>query len=81
MGIVCAASTAFDLGADVSRLTHGHPTGFLAGGFLASLIANLVEGLPLRDAVVATLAILAATSSEPPWVSTRSRHGGSMHSN
>ncbi len=58
VGIVCAASDAqpwssFEMGVEVSQLTHGHPTGYLAGGFFAQLIAHLVDGLPLREAITA----------------------------
>jgi ADP-ribosylglycohydrolase len=43
-------AAAFDLGLEVSRLTHGHPSGYLAGGYFALLIALVSDGLPLRDA-------------------------------
>lgn len=46
-----ADRAAFNLGVDVSRLTHGHPSGYLAGGFFALLIACLCDGLPLLDAI------------------------------
>jgi ADP-ribosylglycohydrolase len=58
VGIVHPPRAAFDLGAEVSRLTHAHPTGYIAGGFAASLIAGVVEGLPLRDAVSSAFAFL-----------------------
>lgn len=57
VGILCAASAgdgkwpAFELGVDVSRLTHGHPSGYYAGGFFAQLIAHLLEGLSLDAAI------------------------------
>ncbi len=41
------------MGVEVSQLTHGHPTGYLAGGFFAQLIAHLLDGLPLREAITA----------------------------
>jgi ADP-ribosyl-[dinitrogen reductase] hydrolase len=46
-------SPAFEMGVDVSRLTHGHRTGCLAGGFFAQLIAYAVvlDGRPLRRAI------------------------------
>jgi ADP-ribosylglycohydrolase len=48
---------AFELGVEVSRLTHGHPSGYYAGGFFAQLIAVLLAGVPLVDAI--------ASASEP----------------
>ena len=59
VGIVCAASDAapwssFEMGVEVSQLTHGHPTGYLAGGFFAQVITRLLDGLSLRDAITAS---------------------------
>jgi ADP-ribosylglycohydrolase len=63
VGIVCAPSSAgpwspFDLGVEVSRLTHGHPTGYLAGGFLALALSHVLDGVPLADAIDLSLARL-----------------------
>jgi len=60
VGLVCSSASegawsAFDLGMKVSRLTHGHPSGYLAGGFFAALVACILDGLPLRDAVAAAV--------------------------
>ena len=46
---------AFDFGVEISKLTHGHPTGYLAGGYLAHVIASLVTGIDLRRAVAGAL--------------------------
>ena len=48
---------AFRLGTDLSALTHGHPTGALAGGAFAALIMELAKGdtLPAALATVKTL--------------------------
>ncbi len=35
---------AFERGAEVAALTHGHPTGWLAAGFLADVVSRLVRG-------------------------------------
>jgi O-acetyl-ADP-ribose deacetylase (regulator of RNase III)/ADP-ribosylglycohydrolase len=51
---------AFDLGCEVAALTHGHPSGFLATGHLAALIALLVAGEPLRVAIEAATRLLCA---------------------
>jgi ADP-ribosylglycohydrolase len=41
----------FQLGADVAAITHGHPTGYLAAGALAVIIADVLCGATLDDAV------------------------------
>jgi ADP-ribosylglycohydrolase len=52
------APSACSVGAAVSDLTHGHPTGYLAGGYFAELIALLCEGEPLAEAATLALAPL-----------------------
>ncbi len=42
---------ALALGVELALLTHGHPTGALVGGYFAELVALLVEGRELTDAV------------------------------
>jgi ADP-ribosylglycohydrolase len=42
---------AFDLGVRVSAITHGHPTAQLAAGVFASIVAALIEGGDLPNAV------------------------------
>ncbi|MBN9164502.1 MAG: ADP-ribosylglycohydrolase family protein [Myxococcales bacterium] len=65
VGLVCqprgdeGRSPAYELGADASVVTHGHPAAIVAGGSFALLIAFLVEGLELRRAVDALMAFLA----------------------
>ena len=49
---------AFQLGSASARLTHGHPTGYLAAGVFAAVIAGLVAGQPLARAVDAARRIL-----------------------
>jgi ADP-ribosylglycohydrolase len=46
---------SFDLGCQVAALTHGHPTGWLAGGALAVMITTLRQGGSLPDAIDAAL--------------------------
>ncbi|MEO8485947.1 MAG: ADP-ribosylglycohydrolase family protein [Betaproteobacteria bacterium] len=45
------AKQAMELGAETAALTHGHPSGQLAAGFIAALIALIALDLPLRDAL------------------------------
>ncbi len=46
------------LGADCAYLTHAHPTGYLAAGYLAAVIAGLADGLSLTDALDGADAVL-----------------------
>lgn len=47
-------SPAFALGRDLSHATHGHRASLLASGAMAHLVALLVAGTPLRQAIVQT---------------------------
>ncbi|OQY81269.1 MAG: hypothetical protein B6D41_19915 [Chloroflexi bacterium UTCFX4] len=49
---------AFEIGCETAALTHGHPSGYLAAGCLASALAFLVQGESLPQAIQATRAIL-----------------------
>ncbi|WP_319526257.1 ADP-ribosylglycohydrolase family protein [uncultured Desulfosarcina sp.] len=63
VGLVCVdASKAFDLGCASAAITHGHPGGYLAAGFLAALLSRLASGQPLTEAVADATGILTATS-------------------
>ena len=53
-----SAHEACRLGADLAGLTHGHPTGRLTAGFLASLILHVTDGVSLHDSLAACKAIL-----------------------
>ncbi|MFM8857308.1 MAG: ADP-ribosylglycohydrolase family protein, partial [Actinomycetota bacterium] len=46
------ADAAFELGTDLSAITHGHPTGSLAGGAFAVLILELARGSTLSEAIM-----------------------------
>ncbi|HET9341198.1 MAG TPA: ADP-ribosylglycohydrolase family protein [Casimicrobiaceae bacterium] len=52
------AKHALELGADTAALTHGHPTGQLAAGYVAALVALLALDLPLPDALDRAAALL-----------------------
>jgi ADP-ribosylglycohydrolase len=43
--------SAFKLGVDLSALTHGHPSGYLSGGWLASFIYDLAHGSDLHESM------------------------------
>lgn len=55
IGLVCDTWNAFELGRDSAALTHGHPSGYLSAGAMSYLIALLIEGNNLEEAVKATL--------------------------
>ncbi|ECN9265210.1 ADP-ribosylglycohydrolase family protein [Salmonella enterica subsp. enterica serovar Typhimurium] len=55
VGLFAAATGAIDAyatGIDFSRQTHGHPTGYIAGGAFAYMIELLVNGMDLWGAVL-----------------------------
>jgi ADP-ribosylglycohydrolase len=61
VGII--AAKPFDLGAQVSALTHGHPTGIVAGGYFAQVIALIFrEDLSIEAAARKALADLEGRS-------------------
>lgn len=49
---------AFKEGVKISAITHGHPSGYLTGGLLASIIADLSNDLGLETAISNGLEIL-----------------------
>jgi ADP-ribosyl-[dinitrogen reductase] hydrolase len=48
----------FQLAAEAAALTHGHPSGYLSAGAMATLVRFLLEGCDLRRAADQSLAIL-----------------------
>ncbi|RSN04315.1 ADP-ribosylglycohydrolase [Nonomuraea sp. WAC 01424] len=53
------ARAAFELSAACAQITHGHPTGYLAAGAFAAIVARLMTGEPLEAAVHHALDLLA----------------------
>lgn len=53
------AELAFTEGCHLSALTHGHPSGYLSGGFFAALIVYLIQGKSLMESIQLCLEILA----------------------
>lgn len=49
---------AFKTGCEISAITHGHPSGYLSAGFLASVIADIANGLSLMNSIKNALTIL-----------------------
>jgi ADP-ribosylglycohydrolase len=51
VGLFVVRDRALELGCEFAALTHGHPSGYLASGALAMLIAELREGATLDKAL------------------------------
>ena len=52
------AGDCFALAARCAQITHGHPTGYLAAGALAAMVAYLLDGDSLEGAALRTLEFL-----------------------
>lgn len=48
VGLAFEPDEAFEQGAEIAALTHGHPSGYLAAGFLADVVSRLVRGSSRR---------------------------------
>ena len=59
VGLFFDPERAYEMGCEVSAITHGHPTGITAGGAMAMLVSLLVNGKPLVDAVDESIAFLS----------------------
>ena len=57
-GLAYPKELSFKMGADFAVITHGHPSGYLSAGALAYMIAAIVEGSTLEEAVAGALAVL-----------------------
>jgi ADP-ribosylglycohydrolase len=53
----------FELASDAAEITHGHPSGFLASGFLAVVIAEIVRGIDLESAIESAMKCLLEKDS------------------
>lgn len=58
IGLVVTPEVAFAHGVDVAAITHGHPGGYLPAGALAAMIASIVRGASITDAVTDATALL-----------------------
>lgn len=54
------AEKAFQIGCECAAITHGHPTGYLAAGTLASIVSMIISGESLLDAINESIRILKA---------------------
>ncbi len=48
----------FRVGCELAAITHGHPTGWLAAGYLAQVVHEVAEGGTLDDAAIRALEVL-----------------------
>lgn len=64
---------AFETAGDISRLTHGHPSGYWSGAALAFLVARILGGVSLKNAAEETVAKLGddATMEETRTIMAR----------
>ena len=51
-GLLFRQEEAFEMGKELAALTHGHPTGYNAAGAFAVIIAAIIEGKKIEDAVM-----------------------------
>lgn len=51
VGLVVGLPDVFRAGCDAAAITHGHPSGWLAAGAFALLVAELARGAPLASAL------------------------------
>lgn len=56
IGCLFSPDEAFEVGVRNAGYTHGGATAYLGAGYLAALVSRLVAGIPLRNAMVETLA-------------------------
>ncbi len=59
VGLLCLKERAFEMGAEIAALTHGHPSGYLSAGALAYLVRVIIDGAELGAALDETLTVLA----------------------
>lgn len=57
-GLAFPPEQAFGHAVEFAAITHGHPSGYLPAGVLAGLIAYLLEGWSLEDAITGATAML-----------------------
>lgn len=52
VGLLFDRKKAFTMGCEIAAITHGHPSGYLSAGVLASIISGIMEGMGLEEAVI-----------------------------
>ena len=59
---------AFISGCELSVLSHGHPTGYIAAGAYAMIIALIISRIPLTEAVRRTISYLKTDSTKLDFI-------------
>ena len=49
----------YEVGCQVAAITHGHPTGFISAGAYAAIIAYILKGCTIENAVESTINLIA----------------------
>jgi ADP-ribosylglycohydrolase len=52
IGLCYQKEKAFQLAVECAALTHGHPSGYLSAGTLAYIVAAIIEGVDLEQAII-----------------------------
>jgi len=55
VGLFCRVEEAFQIGMECGAMTHGHPSGYLSAGALAQIIAEIIAGADIGEAVSCAL--------------------------
>lgn len=50
-GLFYSKERAFEMAVDFAALTHGHPSGYLSAGVLASIISSIINGSNIETAI------------------------------
>ncbi len=54
VGIAFGPERAFEIGAEVAAVTHGHATGFLSAGVFADVLSRTARGLSVQESIAET---------------------------
>lgn len=58
VGLYVMKSKAFKYGCELAAITHGHPSGYLSAGVLSHVIASIIDGADLEEAIKEAAKIL-----------------------
>jgi len=48
----------FDMGCQIAAITHGHPSGYLPAGCLATIICGIISGLTIEESIKESVTVL-----------------------